>query len=136
MTDIADPIARYAIAGTFLEALAAQDFQALGATVAEGADLAALVPRGLRHAAGSEELRALFTEWFGDTEDFELVEAVVGDVGSQLYMRWRVRLRALRLGAGWFVIEQHAYIDTNADGRISKVRLLCSGRCPERGDDE
>ena len=130
MTDTA--VARYAVAGGLLEALAAQDFDAVGAVMAPGVTLTASVPRGSRECTGVDGVRAMFATWFGDTQHFELVEAVVGDVGSRLYLRWRMRLCAQRLGEGWFVVEQHAYADTDADGRISRLRVLCSGYCPER----
>ena len=135
MTGTVLPTVRYAVAGTFLEALAAQDFTGLGATLAEDAELHALVPRGLREWHGPDEICAAFATWFGATADFELVEAVVGDVGSRLYLRWRMRVRAQRLGDGWFVVEQQVYADTNADGLISRLRLLCSGFCMEQSDE-
>jgi len=134
MNPITLPVARYAVAGTFLEALAAQNFTDLAGTLAEGAQLQALVPRGLRESDGPDEIGALFEMWFGATQDFELLEAVVGDVGSLLYLRWRLRLRAERLGEGWFVVEQQVYANTDEDGRISRLRLLCSGYCPDQGD--
>ena len=46
-----------------------------------------------------------------------------------MHLRWRVRLRAERLGPGWFVVEQQAYAD--ADDRITSLSLLCSGYRPE-----
>jgi limonene-1,2-epoxide hydrolase len=125
--------ARYGIAATFVEALAAQDFDQLAATLAEDACLHALVPAGVRDCQGPDQIRATFASWFGNTADFELVEAVVGAVGSRLYLRWRIRLRANRLGAGWFVVEQHVYADTTDQGPITQLRLLCSGYCAEHG---
>ena len=122
---------RFALAGTFLEALADQDFARLATTLRADAQLRALVPQAVREAAGPVEICAMFERWFGDTEEFELVEAVIGDVGASLHMHWRVRVRAGRLGPGWYVVEQQAYADTDVDGRISRLRVLCSGYCPE-----
>jgi hypothetical protein len=51
-----------------------------------------------------------------------------------LHLSWRLRLRAERLGTGWFTVEQQAYADTGDDGRISQLDLLCTGYRPE-GDD-
>jgi hypothetical protein len=69
--------------------------------------------------------------WCGDADEFELVDAMVGEIGPRLHLRWRVRVRNPRLGAGWFVVEQQVYADTDRDGRIAELFLLCSGFCAE-----
>jgi hypothetical protein len=122
-------------AGLFLEGLAAQDFARLGGTLAADACLRALLPSGLREWAGAEAIAHRFAGWFGDTEDFELVEAAVGEVGDRLHLRWRLRLRAERLGSGWFTVEQQVYADTDDGGRIARLDLLCTGYRPEGGHD-
>ena len=122
---------RFSVAGTFLETLAEQDFGRLGSRLRDDAYLRALVPKGLREWDGPEQICAAFTGWFGDVEDFELVDAVIGEVGPRLHLRWRVRVRARRLGDGWFVVEQQVYSDADDQGRISRLALLCSGYCPE-----
>ena len=126
---------QFALAGSFLEGLAAQDFARLGDALTADARLRALLPRGLGEWAGAEVIVAQFASWFGDTEDFELVEANVGEVGGRLYLRWRLRLRAERLGTGWFTVEQQAYADTGDSGRIARLDLLCTGYRPEDDDD-
>ena len=122
-------------AGSFLEGLAAQDFAQLGGALAADACLRALLPSGLREWAGAEAIADRFARWFGDTEDFELVEATVGEVGGRLHLHWRLRLRAERLGAGWFTVEQQAYADTGESGRIARLDLLCTGYRPEGDHD-
>ena len=122
-------------AGSFVEGLAAQDFAELGGALAADACLRALLPSGLREWAGAEAIARVFARWFGDTEDFELIEASVGEVGGRLHLGWRLRLRASRLGAGWFTVEQQAYADTGEDGRIAQLDLLCTGYLPEGGHD-
>jgi hypothetical protein len=122
-----------AAAGSFLEGLAAQDFARLGGALAADACLRALLPSGLREWAGAEVIAGRFARWFGDTEDFEFLEAAVGEVGGRLHLRWRLRLRAERLGAGWFTVEQQAYADTDNSGRIARLDLLCTGYRPEGG---
>jgi hypothetical protein len=118
----------------FLEGLAAQDFAKLGGALAADARLRALLPSGPREWAGTEVIADRFARWFGGTEDFELVETAVGEVGGRLHLHWRLRLRAERLGAGWFTVEQQAYADTDEGGRIARIDLLCTGYRPE-GDD-
>jgi hypothetical protein len=124
---------RPALAGAFLQGLADQDFAALVGTLAADARLRALVPKGLREWNGGEEIAGQFARWFGDTADFELVEATLGEVGGRLQLRWRLRLRAERLGAGWFTVEQQAYADAGEDGRIARLDLVCTGYRPEGG---
>ncbi len=124
-------VAGCSVAGALVEAIAARDFAALEATLSRTARLRALVPRGVREWDGADQIRAAFTTWFGDVEEFELVEAAIGDVGSRLHLRMRMRLQAQRLGTGWFVVEQHVYADTDTEGRIVQLALLCSGYCPE-----
>jgi hypothetical protein len=125
---------RPALAGVFLQGLADQDFAALVGTLAADARLRALLPKGLREWNGGEEIAGQFARWFGDTVDFELVEAALGEVGGRLQLRWRLRLRAERLGAGWFTVEQQAYGDAGEDGRIARLDLVCTGYRPEAGD--
>jgi hypothetical protein len=126
--------ARYGSADSFREGLAAQDFAKLGEALAADARLRALLPGGMREWAGAEVIAGQFAGWFGGTEDFELVEAAVGEIGGRLHLHWRLRLRAERLGTGWFTVEQQAYADTGEDGRIARLDLLCTGYRRENGD--
>ena len=122
-------------AGSFLEGLAAQDFARLGGALAADACLRALLPSGLREWAGADAIAHRFERWFADTEDFELVEAAAGEIGGRLHLHWRLRLRAERLGTGWFTVEQQAYADTDGGGRIARLDLLCTGYRPESDHD-
>jgi hypothetical protein len=119
--------------GSFVGGLAAQDFGALGGALADGACLRALLPSGLRQWA--EAIADRFARWFGDTKDFKLIEAAAGEVGGRLHLHWRLRLRAERLGSGWFTVEQQAYADTDENGRIARLDLLCTGYRPEGDHD-
>ena len=131
----ATAVPQFALAGVFLEGLAAQDFARLGGALAADACLRALLPSGLREWAGADAIADRFARWFGDTQDFDLVEATVGEVGGRLHLHWRVRLQAERLGAGWFTVEQQVYADTDGGGRIARLDLLCTGYRPEGGHD-
>jgi hypothetical protein len=128
-------VPQFALAGSLLEGLAAQDFAQLGGALAADARLRALLPRGLREWTGAQVIADQFASWFGDTQDFDLVEATVGEVGGRLHLHWRLRLRAERLGTGWFTVEQQAYADTDNGGRIVQLDLLCTGYRPEGDDD-
>jgi hypothetical protein len=121
----------FAVAGMFLEGMAAQDFTRLGGALAAGAHLRALLPVGPKEWTGADVIAAQFAGWFGDTTYFEAVETAAGEVGGRLHLRWRLRLRAERLGAGWFTVEQQAYADTDDSGRLARLDLLCTGYRPE-----
>jgi len=122
---------RPAVAGEFLQALAAQDFASLALALSEDVRLRALLPGGFHEWTGAPRATAKFAQWFGDTEQFSLVEGVAGEVGGRLYLRWRARLRAERLGDGLFVVEQHAYADLDEAGCLSDMWVVCSGYQPE-----
>ena len=125
----------FALAGSFLDGLEAQDFGRIGKVLTDDVRLRALLPRGLRQWTGAETIAAAFATWFGDTEDFELLEATAGGVGGRLHLRWRLRLQAERLGPGWFTVEQQAYADAGAGGRIGRLDLLCTGYRRENSND-
>jgi len=124
-----------AVAGSFVQGLATQDFAELGGTLAGGACMRALLPSGLGQWTGAEAIARRFARWFGDTQAFELVEAAVGEVGGRLHLHWRLRLQAERLGPGWFTVEQQAYADTDESGRIAGLDLLCTGYRAEGDHD-
>jgi hypothetical protein len=121
-------------ADALLEGLATQDFTRVGSAFTSDGKLRALLPARLRECAGADVIAGQFASWFGQTEEFEFVDATAGEVGGRLHLRWRLRLRAERLGDGWFTVEQQAYADTAEDGRIAQLDLLCTGYRPERGD--
>jgi len=124
-------VPQFALAGSFLDGLAAQDFARLADALTTDVHLRALLPRGFMEWAGAEVIATQFARWFGDTKDFELLEATVGEVGGRLHLRWRVRLQAERLGPGWFTVEQQAYADADDGGHIAGLDLLCTGYRPE-----
>jgi len=122
-------------AGLILEGLAAQDFARFSGALASEACLRALLPSGLWEWAGTEAIADRFARWFGDTEDFELLEAAADEVGGRLHLHWRLRMRAERLGPGWFTVEQHVYADADDGGRIARLDLLCTGYRPAGDHD-
>ena len=122
---------QFAAAGTFLDGLASQNFAMLATAFAPDVRLRALLPGGLREWNGVDDVGRQFERWFGDTHDYELVDATVGEVGGRLQLRWRLRLRAERLGGGWFTVEQQAYADYGTPCGIVRLDLLCTGYRPE-----
>ncbi|MGH3508816.1 MAG: nuclear transport factor 2 family protein [Nocardioidaceae bacterium] len=123
------PVPAFVLGGRFLEALAAQDFAVLASVLADDVELRALLPGGYQECAGPDEVAGCFRRWLGDTDDFEVVDVALFEIGGRVHLRWRLRLRQPRLGAGWFTIEQQAYADpdTSSPPRIARLDLLCSG---------
>jgi hypothetical protein len=93
--------------------------------------LRALLPGGVTEWHGRAGVDAAFTGWFDGFDRFELVDAVVGEVGPRLHLCWRLRVRDARLAGRWLVVEQHVYADADADDQIYRLSLLCSGFCRE-----
>ena len=129
------PSARWSVGGVFLEALATRDYQQMAATLSGDVRFRAMLPPGPMDWNGADEVAGVFTSWFGDAEDFELIDATVGEVGGRLHLSWRLRVRPapFGIGDGWHVIEQQAYAD--AAETIDSLDLLCSGFRPDRGSE-
>lgn len=130
-----ESIARWSVGGAFLEAFANRDYQQMATTLGSAVRLRAMLPPGPMTWSGSDEVAGVFSSWFGDAEEFELIDATVGEVGGRLHLSWRLRLRPapFDIGAGWHVIEQQAYAD--ASHTIESLDLLCSGFRPERSNE-
>jgi hypothetical protein len=126
---------QFAAAGLFLEQLATGDFSRLGLAFEEDATLRALLPNRVKEWGGRDGVRAAFEMFFRQLDQFEILDAEVGQVGSRMQLRWRVRVRGVeRFGDGDFVVEQFCYADGGPTGRILSMSLICSGFCRERTD--
>ena len=123
----------FSVAGTVLEAIARRDFGRVAAALRDDVHLRALLPGGFKEWHGRAGVYAAFTGWFDGFDEFELVDAVVGEVGARLHLGWRLRVRAARLAGRWLVVEQQVYADADADAddQIYRLSLLCSGFCRE-----
>lgn len=127
--------ARWSVGGVFLEALANRDYPRMAATLGPMVRFRAMLPRGPMDWSGPDEVTGAFSSWFGSAEDFEVVDATVGEVGGRLHLSWRLRVRPapFAIGDGWHVIEQQAYLD--ASDTIEALDLLCSGFHADRGGE-
>lgn len=122
-------VPRFAVAGAFLEALADADFERLAACLHETCTMRALLPRGHCDWDGATAITEQLATWFGAPARIELIDATVGEVGSKVHLRWRLRSLRTPDSTTWLVVEQQAYVD--ADDRIRSIDLLCSGFHPE-----
>lgn len=125
-------VARWSVGGVFLEALANRDYARMATTLGSEVCFRAMLPPGPMDWEGPGAVTEAFSSWFGEAEDFELVDATVGEIGGRLHLSWRLRVRPapFGIGEGWHVIEQQAYAD--ATETINALDLLCSGFRPER----
>src|SRR5207248_2964485 len=107
--------------------LANRDYARMATALAPAVRFRALLPPGPMDWEGREAVSEAFASWFGGAEDFELVDATVGEVGGRLHLSWRMRVRPapFGIGDGWHVIEQQAY--AVASETIDELDLLCSG---------
>jgi TusA-related sulfurtransferase len=118
-----------AMAGQFLELLAARDFDRLVDTLASDAHARFLLPHGLEEYAGGEAIVRRIESWFGSASAFDLTSSSEAVVGSRHRLSWRFSV--VRDGARQ-VIEQLVYLDLGPQG-IERIDLLCSGFQMEPG---
>lgn len=121
-----------ALAARFIDGLAARDFDAAVGALDEDVAFRALLPRRVLDISGRDAVRSTLDTWFGSSHRWELVEAVVGEVGGRIHLHWRIRLTNPDVGPGVFLVEQQVYADAGADGSLRDVSLLCTGYRPER----
>lgn len=137
MSTTQDPqtVARWSVGGVFLEALASRDYTRMADTLGPTVRFRAMLPPGPMDWTGPDQVAGAFSSWFGDADEFELVDATVGEVGGRLHLSWRLRVRPapFGIGDGWHVIEQQAYAD--AVDTIEAIDLLCSGFHAEKNAD-
>jgi hypothetical protein len=114
----------------FALALAAKQRDRLVALLGEPLDFGALTPG--RHWASTAAAEVVdefvLGRWFGPGNSIEgLDDVVTGRVGSREHVGYRLRVRRDDV---LYAVEQQAYYDVDQSGRMSYVRLVCSGYCP------
>lgn len=130
MTDRSTPTRHHrdtavdAIPARFLELLAARDFAALAALVAQDARARLLLPRGVEEHAGREAIVGRIEGWFGSASEFELTSSSADVVGTRHRLSWRFSL--VREAGTREEIEQVSFLDVASEG-IERLDLLCSG---------
>lgn len=124
-------VARGSVGSLFLEGLANRDYPRMASCLAPHVRFRAMLPPGPMVWEGAETVGNVFSSWFGSAEEFEVIDAAVGEVGGRVRLSWRLRVRPapFDIGDGWHVIEQQAYAD--AGDSIEALDLLCSGFHPE-----
>ena len=113
----------------FARALAATDRAGLLAALAPDVEFRGLTPRRAWSSESAEEVvdDIVFGTWFAEPKVIQSLESVATDRVAQ---RGSVTYRLLIDNDGEpHVCEQHAYYEVS-DGRISWLRILCSGILP------
>jgi TusA-related sulfurtransferase len=116
-------------AESFLEALSVRDFHQLAACLAPAARARMLLPRGAEELVGRDQITRRLDGWFGSATEFQVLSTAHDEVGARRRLIWRLRL--VRDGRSWELIEQVAFVDPGPDG-IRQIDLLCSGFLPEK----
>jgi ketosteroid isomerase-like protein len=110
----------------YVNALAAKDIEALLDLFAADIVLRGMTPGRFWEAHSPEEaVRQVLLQWFEPSDVIASVEHV--EV-ARVVDRQRVDYRFLvRNSDGLFAVEQRAYFDVDADGRIVVMNAICSG---------
>jgi hypothetical protein len=115
----------------FARAVAAKDSATLHEVLADQIDFQALTPGRSWQAPSGRQVAddIVLRHWFGaDDEITELCSVASGQVADRDHVTYRLLVR--RSGAD-YLVEQQAYYDSDAaSGRITWMRILCSGYRP------
>jgi len=122
-----------ALCKDFIAALTAQDFETLERLFQPQLRFRALVPHRICEGQTAGEATDWLQRWFGDADEFQMLQSAVAQVFDRLYLSYRLRVHDVI--HGWRVIEQHAYLDVQGN-HIADLWLLCSGFRPDIRKDE
>ena len=116
------------LGAAFATALAAKDFDAIGAMLHPEVDFRGLTPSRSWEASGPDAvIGSVLRQWFEDSDEIEELLKLETDAFAD---RERVGYRFLvRNPEGLFEVEQQVYIG-ELDGRIGWMRTVCSGFRP------
>jgi hypothetical protein len=116
----------------FVDALLAKDWTRVDSAVDPEIDFRALTPGRAWEATTRKDLvEGVFQHWFGPSvEIYEIVDISTDRVVGRNRVVYRFRLRN---PDGDHICEQTAYYD-EARGRITNLRILCTGFLPSPDD--
>jgi TusA-related sulfurtransferase len=123
-----DETDRQAVTG-FVAALTTRRRSALLDSLDGDVQLRALLPRRHVELTGAVEVADELLAWFAEVPHIVALETRVEPVGDLWHAGYRCQLDGL---TPRLVVEQHAYCEVST-GRITAIRLLCSGFRPLPG---
>jgi TusA-related sulfurtransferase len=116
----------------FVEAVVAGDFDRLETLFAPDVRFRAIIPGEYVESSTATGAREVVQDWFGDTDQRELIGSTVEMVGDRLALGYRLELT--ETGGRRIIVEQH--VAATIDGaRIRDLALVCSGFRPRTPDD-
>ena len=117
-------------ADAFVNALAAKDEGRLRQVLRDDVDFRGLTPNDTWQGTGHDEvLEVLLGHWFEPQDEIvEVREVDVDTVGDRDRVTYRLGLSCEGEAR---VTEQHAVFETDAEGRIGWLRIMCSGFRPD-----
>ena len=122
------------LAHRFAAALAAKDAAALRSLFASEVDFRALTPRRVWDARTPDAVvdEVILGSWFEPGDVIKQIESVQhGQVGTRTQIGYRLRVES---AGQTYTVEQQAFCDLS-DGKITWLRVLCSGFVPATGTD-
>jgi len=111
----------------FMAALSVRDFERLETSFHEGVQFCTFTPRGIRGGYGAAEATGWLRRWFGEADEFEVLDSSVKQVGDHLHIAYCFDVRK---HGKWQTIEQHGYC-TVSNSQIDAMFLVSSGFRPE-----
>jgi hypothetical protein len=115
----------------FASALLARDWDGVKAILDPAVEFRGLTPGRVWEARTADDLvEQVLSQWYECQDDaYEVLDIATGQVEDRQRVVYRYRLRD---PDGEYVAEQTACFDADA-GRITKLRILCSGPVPVGG---
>ena len=116
------------VAGSFVDALVARDFERAATLLHPEVDFRAMTPKRIWEAADPAGVESIFREWLDDpAETVQSVEATAPDtIANTFRVGWQARLTT---ADGPRIFEQQAYV-RERDGQIGWMRIVCTGKIP------
>ena len=115
-----------------MAAIAATDRDGIQSELASEARFRYLVPPGPGEITGAAAVAAKLHGWFADADVLHVQSVRVETLADRTSVQYRFLLHE---GEEWEVVEQQMYVDTDGDGRIASIDLICSGFRPTEGPD-
>jgi hypothetical protein len=125
------PATHLSVAGILLTRLAEADFDRLGDVFEPDLRAIVMLPAGVFEWPDPATVCAVFEQWFGDVDEYDVTDFAVSRVGSRTHLRWRIVVSGGHLDEGRYVVDQQLYADLGPTGRIGSMSMLCSGFCRE-----
>jgi len=123
------------LAHRFTTALATRDTAALRSLLGSEVDFRGLTPSRVWEARTPDALvnDVILGSWFEPGDVIQRIESMQeGQVGTRTRIGYRLRVQN---ASGTFTVEQQAFLDLT-DGKITWLRVLCSGFMPVTGADD